>query len=88
MPYIFRTNNLCRMLFGTETKSYAGNQLNALIEDTIGVENSDKYVIAQDPFMGGTIKKGKIHISVGDGDIKKPVNHDDFCCIGEIESVE
>ena len=52
MKYKFIPNDLAREMFHLKKKSYTGKGLTPLLEKTLGQENFDRHVVAQDPMPG------------------------------------
>lgn len=54
--YTYTPNALAMEMFGLTERSYSGSNLNILLENTLGKENFDKFVLAQDPIYGDVIQ--------------------------------
>lgn len=60
--YVYFPNAFAIEKFKLTEKEYSCGSLTTLFEKTLGKENYDKFMVAQDPFSNKKIKKSKIYI--------------------------
>ena len=81
----FIPNEFAKKMFNLSARSYAGEGMTPLLQQVLGSENYNKYVIAQDPLCGGK-SEGAISIILNNNERDpKKMN---FASIGLIQKTE
>ena len=88
----FTPNSFAKRFFGLKLDDYTGTEgVTDLLEQVLGKEDYDKYVISQDPFCGG-VTKSSIRIILNrdefDPKVASSIYSVEFATIGTIEQIQ
>lgn len=67
MAYRYTPNGFATKMFNLTAPGYTNEGMTGVLEDAIGKENYDRYMIAQDPLCGGRTE-GNINIILNRGE--------------------
>jgi len=84
MAFKFIPNSVAQELLGTTKSNYTGDGMTPLLEEAIGKEKYDRYILAQDPLCGGKTE-GDIKIILNPGECDP--NKMQYASIGKIQLV-
>jgi hypothetical protein len=85
MPYRFIPNSFATRMFNLAAAGYTDEGMTAVLEQALGKENYDRYMIAQDPLCGG---KSEGNVSIILNPDEADPRHMRFETIGTIQKIE